>query len=460
MMGKRNAQSSAFQMVTLEELVPRNHFLRKLDRVLDLRFVYEMMKQLYPSELGRPSIDGPLAVRMILVGYLYNLSEVRLCEEVSLHAAYRWFCRLEFHDPVPDRTTLVKLRKRCREQGLWEELFHRIVTQCHDVGLLSGRHLAVDSTQVQANASIKSMQEIASELTDAADRLCTETESPRKSKKDDDPHHTDFHGKKFSNKTHRSSTDPEAQFYRKGKGKEAKLSFKAHNLADTKSRVIVATSATRVSGGEARDGAQALNLLDRFAERYGITPKTLCADTAYGSAETITGIVARGIQPHIPLLCNKPPEIPTWQRKTYNLEHARKRREKVEQAQALNTASDLSHTQGYQISRKLRHRIEHLFGEAKQSHGLAKARYRGLEKLQEQVTLTATVQNLKRLVKYLDKPSRSQRNKGAVRAKQPISRYFSIFLAFRRIFRLHLHSCKFFANSTSQQLQKLAIQFT
>ncbi len=129
MMGKRNAQTSAMQMVTLEELVPQNHFLRKLDRVLDLRFVPGIMKQIYPSELGRPSIDGLLAVRMILVGYLYNLSEVRLCEEVSLHAAYRWFCRLEFHDPVPDRTTLVKLRKRCREQGLWEKLFHRIVIQ-------------------------------------------------------------------------------------------------------------------------------------------------------------------------------------------------------------------------------------------------------------------------------------------------------------------------------------------
>ena len=101
MMGKRNAQSSAFQMVTLEELVPQNHFLRKLNRVLDLRFVYEMMKQLYPSELGRPSIDGLLALRMILVGYLYHLSEVRLCEEVDLHAAYRWFAAWNFTTRCP-----------------------------------------------------------------------------------------------------------------------------------------------------------------------------------------------------------------------------------------------------------------------------------------------------------------------------------------------------------------------
>ena len=460
MMGKRNAQSSAIQMVTLEELVPPKHFLRKLDQVLDLSFMPGIMKQIYPSELGHPSVDGPLAVRMILLGYLYDLSEVRLCEELGMHAGYRWFCRLDFHEKVPHRTTLVKFRGRCREHGLWEELFHQVVTQCLDVGLLSGRHLMADSTQVQANASIKSMQDIESELTEAADRLCSDEAPADKPEQDDDHHHTDFHGKKFTNKTHRSSTDPDAQFYRKSKGKEAKLSYKAHNLADTKSRVIVATSATRISGDDARDGTQSLALLDRFAERHGITPKTLCADTMYGSAENIASVVARGIQPHIPLLCAEPPAIPVWKRRTYNLDHARKRREKVEQAQALRTASELSTTQGYQLSRKLRHRIEHLFGEAKQSHGLDKARCRGLEKMQEQTTLTATVQNLKRLVKFHDKPPKAAPNKGVVRPKASKLTSFSIFSAFRQLFRLNLRLLRHFTNSISDQFGQPAFQIT
>lgn len=426
MMGKREAQASAIQLVTLEELVPSGHFLRKLDRALDLGFVPGFLQAAYPSRRGRPGIDTRLAVRMIVLGYLYDLSDVRLCEEVGMHAGYRWYCRLDFHEAVPDRTTLVKFRQRCRAHGLWEELFHRIVAQCGEVGLLSGRHLMVDSTQVQACASIKSLREIEAELAQAADRLCAEEPAPARHDQDDDHPHTDFHGKRFSNATHRSASDPDARLYRKGRGKEARLSYKAHNLADTKSRVIVATAATRVSGDDARDGAQALALLDQASRRHGIKPRTVCGDTGYGTAETITGLVARGTAPHIPLLSDRPPQIPQWRRKARNLEQLRKRREKLQRAQALQRAWDLSKTCGYQLSRKLRHRIEHLFGEAKESHGLGRARYRGLAKVNEQVTLTAIAQNLKRLVKYLNQPPKPAQNKGALAARRHLLSLLSV----------------------------------
>ena len=431
MMGKREAQPSALQVVTLEELVPQGHFLRKLDGVLDLRFVPEFMQPAYPSKRGRPGVDTRLAVRMILLSYLHDLSDVRVCDEVGMHAGYRWFCRLDFHDEVPDRTTLVKFRKRCREHGLWEELFHRIVTQCRDVGLLSGRHLMADSTQVQASASIKSLREIETALTSAADRICAENppmaiaaaqppaakeDAERPIAKDDeDHHHTDFHGKRYSNATHRSGTDPDAQLYRKGKGKESKLSYKAHVLADTKSRVIVQASATRVCGPEGQDGAQAIVLLDELHHHHGITPKTLCADTGYGNADTLCAVSARGVVPHIPLLSGKPPKIPVWRTQTRSLDKARKRREKLRRAHVLKAAWDLAATRGYQLSRKLRHRVEHLFGEAKQSHGLARARSRSLRKMNEQVILTATAQNLKRLVTFLHKPCKPMPSRAVVR---------------------------------------------
>lgn len=431
MMGKREAQASAIQLVTLEELVPSDHFLRKLDRALELGFVPGFLQPAYPSRRGRPGVDTRLAVRMILLGYLYNLSDVRLCEEVGMHAGYRWYCRLDFHEAVPDRTTLVKFRQRCRAHGLWEELFHRIVAQCGEVGLLSGRHLMVDSTQVAACASIKSLREIEAELTQAADRLCAEEPAPAKRDKDDHHPHTDFHGKRFSNATHRSASDPDAQLYRKGRGKEARLSYKAHNLADTKSRVIVATAATQVCGDEARDGAQALALLDQCSQRHGITPKTVSGDTGYGTAETIAGLVARGTAPHIPLLADPPAQIPHWRRKARSLEQFRKRREKQQRAHALKRAWELSRTRGYRISRKLRHRIEHLFGEAKESHGLGRARYRGLEKVNEQVTLTAIAQNLKRLVKFMNQPPKPAQNTGAVTAKRP---RVSLLSALRALF--------------------------
>ena len=457
MMGKPDAQGSMIQMVSLEQLVPADHFLRKLDAVLDLGFVPKHLQKAYPSNLGHPGVDPLLAVRMILLSYFFDLSDVRLCDEVRLHAGYRWFCRLDFHRPVPDRTTLVKFRKRCREHGLWEVLFHRIVSQCRDVGLLSGRHLMADSTQVQACASIKSLREIQDDLTAAADRLCAAEEQPRNSGKDDDHHHTDFHGKRYSNATHRSASDPDALLYRKGRGKEAKLSYQTHNLADTKSRVIVATSATRVSGDDARDGAQVLALLDQLSQRHGIVAKTLCADTAYGTAETITGLTASGIAPHIPLLADKPPELPVWKNKTRRLDWQRNRRKKLETAIALQSAWRLASTRGYQISRKLRHRIEHLFGEAKQSHGLRNARSRGLEKMQMQATLTAIVQNLKRLVKFLDQPDKRVANQEMVRPKWP---EFLLFSICRSLPTLHSFCLRIFTEVSSIQLGKPVLKMT
>ncbi len=471
MIGKPNDQGSLVQLVSLEELVPREHFLRKLDQVLDLSFVQDFVSPAYHPSQGREGIAPKLAVRMILLGYLYDLSEVRLCEEVRLHAGYRWFCRLDFHDSVPDRTTLVKFRARCREHDLWKELFHRIVTQCGDVGLLSGRHLMVDSTQVQANASIKSLQEIQDDLTTAADKLCSDVvladkesaDKPKqddkgsadKPKQDDDHHHTDFHGKRFTNATHRSASDPDAQFYRKSKGKEAKLSYKVHNLADTKSRVIVATSATRVSGDDASDGAQALALLEQASEVHGIEPTTLCGDTMYGNAKTIAELYNTGITPHIPLLCKKPPETPTWKRRTFNMDHLRKRKEKLAQAVALNRAAELPNSRGYKISRKLRHRIEHLFGEAKQSHGLARARFRGVAKMNEQATLTAIVQNLKRLVNFRSRPGKRVPNQGAVRPNWP---FFCFYLPFLGLLTLPGGIYSLFDKGPFFQIHHLALQ--
>ena len=427
-MGKVDAQSSMVQMVSLEQLVPQDHFLRQLDAVLDLGFVPGLLQQAYPSNLGHPGIDPVLAVRMILLSYLYDLSDVRVCEEIHFHAGYRWFCRLDFHRPVPDRTTLVKFRKRCRGHGLWEALFHRIVAQCGNIGLLSGQHLMADSTQVHANASIKSMQKIQTDLTESADRVCAE-EQPEEKTNDEDHHHKDFHGKRYTNATHRSTTDPDARFYRKNKGKEARLSFKVHLLADTKSRVIVATSATGVSGDKARDGAQALNLLKQCSQEHGINPKTLCADTMYGSTETITELTRLGIKPHIPLHRGKP-EMPRWKNIAYLLDRAHKRALRLKQFRILNATWELSKTSGYKISYRLRHRIEHLFGEAKQSHGLGKARYRGLEKMNEQATLIAIVQNLKRLVKFLNKRPKPIPNKGVVCPNWPLFAHFSVFRAF------------------------------
>ena len=226
-------------------------------------------------------------------------------------------------------------------------------------------------------------------------------------------------------------------------------------MADTKSRVIVAASATRISGDAARDGAQALSVLKQASEAQGSHPHTLCADSMYGNAETIASLYKIGIEAHIPLLSKTPPEIPTWKRRTFNIDRLRKRKEKWTRAVALHHAADLSTSRGYNNSRKLRHRIDHLFGEAKQSHLLSRARCRGLAKMNEQVALTATVQNLKRLVKYLNKPRRAVPGKGVVRAKHLVNNFHSYFLksisAAKVVFR-------HFANLHCNQINQAALQ--
>ncbi len=159
MLGRNMSEPVLFQMVDLETLVPPEHWLRRLDTVLDLSFVHEAVAECYSAGKGRPSVDPELALRMMLLGRLYDLSDRELCQEAAMHAGMRWFCRLNFHDPIPDHSTLSRLRnERWAENGLFDRLFDEVVRQCCEVGLPSGRHFSLDGTEVRANASLKSLK--------------------------------------------------------------------------------------------------------------------------------------------------------------------------------------------------------------------------------------------------------------------------------------------------------------
>jgi len=389
-----------FHYFSIEDLVPGDHILRIIDKVVDFSFVREMVKECYCSDNGRPGINSELVVRMILIGYLYNLSEKRLCEEVKMHAAYRWFCRLSFDEKVPDRSTLNKLRNhKWASVNLFEKIMHNIVQQCIDAGLVSGKHLSVDGTQIRANASIKSLEPIVVPM--PLDDYLHELNLTGDDKKDVHPQDKDFHGTSLSNQTHRSKTDPDARLYRKSKGKEASLSYIGHNLIDTKSRVILATRATHAS--RSTEPTAALDMLfdlENFPDLCHKV-KTLAADKGYGSAEFIADIRDSGIIPHIPLLAKEKPEpIPSWKNRTYKPHIQAQRNEKVRLAKARNYARLIASTSDYKLSQKLRKRSEHVFAEAKTCHGLRRARCRGKISLQDQLYMTATVQNVKRLVSF------------------------------------------------------------
>lgn len=153
MMTRNEAKQSKLLLVTMEELIPQDHFLRKLDAAISFDFVYDLVAPLY-SDRGRPSIDPVLLVKMLLLGYLYGIdSERKLEEEVRYNIAYRWYLGLDLDDPVPDHSTFSQnRRRRFRGQDIFRQIFERIVQECQDVGLVRGENVVMDSTHIKANA--------------------------------------------------------------------------------------------------------------------------------------------------------------------------------------------------------------------------------------------------------------------------------------------------------------------
>lgn len=421
MLGRNQSEPALFQYVNVEALVPKNHFLRKVDAVLDLSFVREAVAECYSASRGRPSVDPELALRMMLLGRLYDLGDRELCDEIGMHVGMRWFCGMNLHDPVPDHSTLSKLKnERWAESGLFQRLFDEVVRQCSEAGLVSGRHLSGDGTQVRADASMQSLEPVieaaepSSHDEDPSDEpggsAAEEQPAPSLELVSTEPKEPQpsggwkGHGVKYSNQTHRSTSDPDARLYRKGKGKESKLSYLMHDLIDTKSRVILSRKVS-----EAHSSAERKVCIEMLAEVLakqdvlGLPnrPEVISLDGGYGTGEMAAALLDREVLPHMPLQAGPEVEpVPTWKRPTYDLRQRRSRNEKVRHARARNRVRELQKTRGYQVSRRLRPRSEHTFAEAKTLHGMDRARVRGEARVQVQATLTGAVQNLKRLAAF------------------------------------------------------------
>ena len=155
MMGQAvGQQDRLFYEFNLDERIPANHLLRRIDAVLDLSWLRAELSPFY-SHTGCPSIDPELMIRMLLVGYCHSIrSERRLCQEVELNLAYRWFCRLGLEDKVPNHSTFsVNRHGRFRDSDVLRKVFEGIVRQCMEAGLVGGEGFAVDASVIEADAS-------------------------------------------------------------------------------------------------------------------------------------------------------------------------------------------------------------------------------------------------------------------------------------------------------------------
>jgi len=448
MMGERTVmQEPLFYSFSLERHVPADHLLRRIDRFVDLSGLREHLRPYY-SETGRPSVDPELMIRMLLIGYCLGIrSERRLCEEVHLNLAYRWFCRLGLDGGVPDHSTFSKNRHgRFRDSDLLRLLFETTVERCMAEGLVGGEGFAVDASMIKADANRQrsvpgseglpaeavshAVREYLAVLDDAAFGAATPVVP------------------KFV-----SVADP-ASRWTGANGGLAFFAYCTNYLIDLKHAVIMDVEAT-TAVRQAEVTAQR-RMLERTQDRFGVWPERLAADTGYGSAENLAWLVhERGIEPHIPVF-DKDRTDGSFARSDFVYDHSQDtytcpggkelrqywQESRAAKAQppadglyryrarkadcdtcalrprcrpgnqgrkllrsihegARDLARDLSLTDAYLTSRRERKKVEMLFAHLKRILKLDRLRLRGPNGAKDEFLLAATAQNLRKMAKLL-----------------------------------------------------------
>jgi transposase len=447
MMGHHSGnQDRLFYAFNLDDHVPADHLLRGIDRFLNLNDLRKHLAAFY-SHTGRPSVDPELMIRMLIIGYSFGIrSERRLCEEVHLNLAYRWFCRLGLEDQVPDHSTFSKNRHgRFRESDAFRYVFEQVLARCIAEGLVGGEGFAVDASVVRADASRQRHREdgddwgagggtrAVREYLAALDEAEPSSGNPVKKV---------------------SATDPSAS-WTAAPGGPAFYAYATNYLVDTEAGIIVDVEASAVNHAQEADATKAM--IERVEARFAIKPKKLIGDTSYGAAAMLAWLVQdKGIAPHVPVWEKGErrdgtfsrsaflfdPDADTYTcpggkvlkryRRAFKRERsgiqkdqtikyraseldcracalkaqccpnapARKLTRSVHEA-ARDVARGLSKTPAYRQSRKDRKKVEVLFAHMKRVLRLDRLRLRGLSSARDEFVLTATVQNLRRMAKYL-----------------------------------------------------------
>ena len=447
MMGQHTGgQERLFYTFNIEDHIPPNHLLRGIDRCLDLHELRCHLADHY-SHTGRPSIDPELMIRMLIVGYCYGIrSERRLCEEVHLNLAYRWFCHLGLEDAVPNHSTFSKNRHgRFRESGTFRWLFDQVVLRCMTAGLIKGEGFAVDASLIAAEAShdlsVSSGEQVDWQNPIHNKRAVREYLAALDAETAAQP---------ITRKT--SLTDPQSR-WTAATGGIAFFAYSTNYLIDTAHGVILdveATPANRVAEVESTK-----TMVDRVEARFALHPQRLIGDTAYGTAPMLGWMVEeKGIEPHMPVWDKSARKDDTFSSSDFtwdadaneyrcpagkslrsNWRPFRNPRSHVTQADTIiyrasqsdckacamkqqccpnttvrkiarslyenarDVARRIRETEAYERSRCERKKVEMLFAHLKRILKLDRLRLRGLSGAQDEFTLAATAQNLRRLAK-------------------------------------------------------------
>jgi transposase len=361
MRGSDQQAGNLFSYVDLEDRVPRNHPLRVIRRIVNdvLGVLDADFTQIYAVS-GRPSIPPERLLRALLLQAFYTIrSETQLIEQLDYNLLFRWFVGLSADDQVWVPTVFSKNRDRLLEADVARKFLAALLNHPEVRGLLSDEHFSVDGTQIAAWASMKSFQ--------PTDGSGTPPSPGRNGERD-------FHDEKRSNETHVSTTDPEAKLYRKGKGKEAKLSYIGNAMAENGHGLVVEAELGTASGTIEREAAT--TMVVRYSP--GSQRITLGADKAFDTGGFVGHLRRLNVTPHVA-------------QNTSNRSSAIDRR----------TTRHL----GYALSQKKRKLIEEAFGWAKTIGGLARPMLRGAARLGFKFILTMAAYDLVRLPKLIRAPA-------------------------------------------------------
>jgi len=293
MMGRQaTGREQLFYTFCLENHVPEDHLLRGIHQFLDLSCFRQHMEPFY-SPIGRPSIDPEQMIRMLMFGYCFGIrSERRLCEEVHLNLAYRWFCRLGLEDPVPNHSTFSKNRHgRFRDSEAFRHLFEDVLQRCKAEGLVCGEGFATDASIIKADAQrqhgVPGDQAIDWGDPDAATRPVREYLAALE-ETNDPPVQPKV----------RSLTDPAASWV--ARGGPAFFAYSTNYLIDLKAGIIVDVEASAVNSTAEVEATR--TMIDRVEEKFNMKPERLVGDTNYGSAALLSWLVVeKQIEPHAPV---------------------------------------------------------------------------------------------------------------------------------------------------------------
>lgn len=281
MMGRRNGQT-AMVFVDMESMIPENHLLRKIDRVISFEFIYDLLAPYYPS-IGRPSVDPVCMFKMLLVGYLYGIkSERRLEEEVQLNLAYRWFCGFELDEAIPDHSTFSKTRTRkWQESNLFQKVFQEIIKQCITSGLIDGKAMATDGSYIPANVSRESWVDVEVEVEQSMQSYldCLDEELAQQ------PGFKKPPVKTVKKRRTTSRTDPDSGYI--NHGNKRGVGYLMESTVDCKHGIVTGVD---VYSANEKESTQVLRHLERQI-KLGVPMKNIALDRGYE-----TGAVHRGLE--------------------------------------------------------------------------------------------------------------------------------------------------------------------